>query len=285
MPYKDPYHQDRSRLNNSAKECFRRQGPEVFKAIYVDDPPSMDRKPSSPAQLLGQAVHTLALEPGQFSRRFAVAPDCNGRTTEGRQRKAAFALASKDQDVIMPDQHERASMAADALSADPWWSSFMASTPQCEPAVEWTDHGVPAKAKLDALLLDPIEQENRLVDLKTFEPSGIGRYAGRMPTKEVWVNRVIEYGYHRQAAWYLSGVNDKHGVRPVFYHVVVVTVEPFLVFVYRLPEELLLLGLEENTSDVLAIKACYQTGDWRCRERKQVTTLSVPRWMLRTDAE
>ncbi|WP_170061155.1 PD-(D/E)XK nuclease-like domain-containing protein [Spirosoma aerolatum] len=91
---------------------------------------------------------------------------------------------------------------------------------QREKVVQWMDTstGLPLKAKLDAHYATPLERFGKqvVIDLKTTSCESSYHF----------FNRMIEYGYDRQAAFYLDAVGSDYN----FYFVAIQKRKPFDVF-------------------------------------------------------
>lgn len=65
--------------------------------------------------LLGSVIHKLILEPESFDEEYAVLPECNLRTKEGRKLKADFEYDNSDKQVISHEMHHIAQQCTDAV--------------------------------------------------------------------------------------------------------------------------------------------------------------------------
>lgn len=54
----------------------------------------------TPALIFGSALHTLVLEPNDFNKRYAMLPDCDRRTKEGKALFEEFAIANAGKRVL-----------------------------------------------------------------------------------------------------------------------------------------------------------------------------------------
>ena len=79
----------------SRSELWRmHESPEKFK-YYQEHP-----EPPTPSLVFGAAVHKLLLEPDTFGDEFAVAPDCDRRTKDGREAYNAFLTANEGKHLM-----------------------------------------------------------------------------------------------------------------------------------------------------------------------------------------
>jgi hypothetical protein len=186
--------------------------------------------PASPAQALGTHVHGLLLEPETY--RYAVQPECDRRTKDGKGIYAAFIeQVSADQgiNVVTSDQHEKAIAMVDAVRAQPYAAALLADG-RPEVTALWEASrsigdawGIPCKARFDWLP----SGHQVIVDLKTSseaDADGFSRAAAR-------------YKYHYQAVHYQNGAKACGlGDRPMIF-IVVENEPPHAVALYTLDEE------------------------------------------------
>lgn len=87
----------------SRSELWRiHESPQRFR--YFKDHPEAP----TPALLFGQVFHKMALEPDTFHEEYAVVPDVDRRTKEGKQRWGEFVEQSAGKSVIPADMFEQA---------------------------------------------------------------------------------------------------------------------------------------------------------------------------------
>ena len=87
----------------SRSELWRiHESPQKFKH-FKENP-----EDPTPALLFGQVFHKLALEPDTFDLEFAVMPEVDRRTKEGKQRWADFVEQAADKTVIPAEMYEQA---------------------------------------------------------------------------------------------------------------------------------------------------------------------------------
>lgn len=132
----------------------------------------------------GKLVHSLVLEPETFDFRYAVAPECDRRTNEGKRIWSEFVLRSNDKIVISHSEHSEAVRVSDAALSHEFSGSdvrrFLADKDtRKEVCIFWEQEFpglgiIPCKAKLDTW--NP--RLKIVLDLKTCreaDPNGFGR--------------------------------------------------------------------------------------------------------------
>lgn len=141
---------------------------------------------------VGKAYHKRMLEGlPAFQSCYAVEPDCDRRTKEGKQKYADWVANNPKANAISQELYDEILEAGSYLERHPD-NPFVGGRP--EVSVLWTDEetGVPMKARLDYL------SDALISDLKTFSNSSgsnIARAVG---------NNIAKYRYVMQAVIYLD---------------------------------------------------------------------------------
>jgi len=256
------YYSDHTRVSNSMLSVLKKS-PSEFKRIYID---GEDRK-ETPSMRIGTALHCLVLEPNEFRRRYAVIPEINRKTKEGKEAFAAWSAFHHAS--IHLEQSEIVKINEMALAI--WGSSLptrLLSYPGNDASVsiekpiefDWLD--IACNAKIDLV------GRGAVVDLKsTADPSPSG-----------FARSVLSFGYHRQAAFYLHGCREVYqGIRD-FIFVCVGNSAPFDVACYTLSEELLEQGRLEVEALLREYRDRKQHSDWTPQWSKVLGLIDKPKW-------
>lgn len=151
--------------------------------------------PTAPttAMEIGSIVHEAILEPKNFKENYAPGPDCSRRSAAGRAEWAACEAEHAGKRIIKPAEYNQCAAIRDAVWRHPLAPSFLngAST---EISMVWDREGTACKARLDALVKRGAW--TWIVDVKTTSDA----------RPAAFLNSVLRYGYHVQAAWYLDGL-------------------------------------------------------------------------------
>ena len=83
----EEYFKDTDHINASAINCFINKGAKCYCETYIDG--SLRNEPSK-AMITGSMLHCSLLEPTEFDKRYAVAPDVDMRTKVGKKAYADF---------------------------------------------------------------------------------------------------------------------------------------------------------------------------------------------------
>ncbi len=171
----------------------------------------------TPSLLLGRAVHTLVLEgDDKFLEEFAIAPECNKRTNEGKATLAAFQARNLDKSILDKDDFDTAKAIRRAVLAHPFAKKIL-SEGKPEQTIIWDDDesGLKCKGRIDWI---PGNGNGVLVDLKTT----------RDASSEKFIRSCIDYGYAKQAGMYIDGIMKATGeVFDSFMFIAVETEPPY----------------------------------------------------------
>lgn len=197
------------------------------------------------ALIIGAATHSAVLTPDLFRDAYAMAPECDRRTKEGKAVwEAAQAALKPGQRVLSFDDYKQVMDIADAVTKvwqpgpDAW----------CEtPLFGTTEHGTPIKGILDCITAD-----GWIYDLKTTSDGIDERTALRT---------VLNYKYHLQAAHYIRLAQchrgDINGHR-----VVLVEKDTLQVAIYEIAGEVLQAGRDECQRAYKLFDDCRAEAYW-----------------------
>ena len=215
---------------------------------------------STPAQIVGEACHLCILEPERFVSRYAVAPECDRRTKEGKATWQAFLDSCNGKSPLSAADYEKCERMHDAVWSNPAARELLEfCRKEFEVSAIWTDEatGVLCKARADGLC-----SSRTFIDLKTTTDA----------SEEAFERSIFNYGYYRQGAHYLDGFKREH-----FAFIAVEKDPPYANAVYQLESEVIDKGRAE-LERLLAIYAeCERTGIYPGYE-SGVRYIGVPVW-------
>lgn len=228
---------------NQSKLGALRQCPAKFKYILDAE------EKSSPAQDMGQLFHSLVLEPDSFNDRYFCLPEIDRRTTKGKELYAELTALHADKIPVKPDDFNAAHEMAAAVRNNTH-ANYLLQGAHTELTLDWVDEatGVACKARVDAYN----EELGIVVDLKTTvdaSPQGFPK-------------KLLQYGYHRQAAWYLEALKRNGEAAEHFVFIAVEKTPPFLVGVYRISDDTIRLSKAENEKLLRIYAECKRTDTW-----------------------
>lgn len=278
------YHADRSRVSASSLKLFARAP-----SLWWDWRNGSPSRPTTPALLLGKLVHTLALEPAEFSREFFLVPADAPNRPSSRQREAKkpsdetlkaiewwdnFEAASKGKEVVESELFDKAEAIVASLQKDPAIGPFLRCRGEVEKTIHFTDEetGIECKARLDKLInpVPPI-----IFDIKTTADASADGFQ----------RNAINYGYHIQAAHYAAAVEAETGAELSsigFYFGTAETSDALLTHCFRASPEFLEFGRIERSKLMRRLAACLESGSFPgyCQAPEGVTELSLPGWAV-----
>ena len=238
----------------------------------------------TPEMLIGQGLHALTLEgESAYAAEFCVGGPINPKTNAGYGRDTkAFAewaeaqgpgkrFISADQDEIIRGMHK-------ALMAKVASAQFIKDDGENELSIVWEDAetGILCKARID--MQRPTWEA--IGDLKTTKDA----------SPESFTRSIHQYGYHRQAAWYLDGwaavceltIDTARAMH--FPFLCVENTPPFGVAVYRLDYAGVEIGRTENHNLLRVLKNCRDTGNYYGYS-SEFQDIGLPAWAVRRAME
>lgn len=250
----------------SRSELWRlRESPEKFK--WFQEHP----EPSTPALVFGAAVHKLLLDPETFGAEFAVAPECDRRTKDGREDYNAFLAASEGKSVItLPDYEKAAEMAQKALEA-PFVKKLLAG--EHEKPFYWVDDLTGEGCKIRVDCISTIGGKPVIVDYKTTADA----------STDGFTRSVINYGYDFQAGMYCEGVEKVTGQKPLFVFVAQEKTAPYAVNILQADDLMVQRGYDIFRELIGIYHECKQTGNWfgYLGAYNVINNLSLPAWLAK----
>ena len=241
------------------------RSPLHYWARYLD-PDRITPEPS-PQMRLGTALHTHVLELSRWDEEIAVAPAMDRRTKAGKEAWQAFQDDAAGKTVITADDAEQVMAMGRAVMRHPAAAMLLGLPGKAETTHMWTDAstGLECKCRPDWLTDDG----SIVVDLKT--------------TKEAsprgFKQSVANFAYHKQAAWYLHGLEQATGKRPdQFIFICVESTAPYAVAVYAADAEMIERGHDQAMRDLAKLAVCKAADHWPSYS-EQIETLSLPGWM------
>lgn len=226
---------------------------------------SRNPRPSSPAQVFGQVVHSGVLEPMTLATRVACAPICDKRTKAGKETWADFESSNFDKLILAADDHARAVGTINAVLSHPAASALLAGA-ESEVSLFWhcKHWQIPRKARLDTLA------GSLILDLKTC----------RDASPQAFARDAANYGYHMQAANYVEGFRATHGAEPEGYLFIAVESEPpHGCAVYSLPWEAIEAGAAIMDRACEIYRDCSESNIWPSYS-SLIEPLTLPSWAL-----
>ena len=198
--------------------------PEKYK--YFKDNP----QEQTPAMAFGSAIHKLILEPDTFFEDYAVAPEINRRTNDGKAAWEKFVADNAGKTIITADDYNTMKEMEAKLKTVSLARSLLYEDGKSEVPVFWTDPetGEKCKAKLDRLDIG-LDGRYYIIDYKSALSAETFRFN----------SEIFKLGYHVQAGMYSEGTQIAYNLdyRPVFLFVVQEKKAPYAVNVIEVTDE------------------------------------------------
>jgi len=216
---------------------------------------------SSDALMFGRAFHSALLTPHEFEMNY-VTFDGDRRTTAGKEAYAKMIQLHGDSVMKAGDMETILAMRL-AGYMNPVAKGLLEAKGECELSILWNCEGVLAKSRIDKYL----EADGILMDLKTT----------RNAHPEAFSKSIYQYGYHRQAAFYLYAARVMGLVAHRFIFVAMEKEPPYGVAVYELTQEALAAGLTEALDLIATYRTCLETNTWPSYG-SDIISVDLPSW-------
>lgn len=250
----EDYHKSTA-LSNSRLNALRRSPAHLKHSLEFT-------RPDTEALLIGRALHMLCLEPDSFDQNFYGMPRIDLRTKEGKLSKEALERAHPGKTGIKYEAFKDFPAIARNVRTDSVAKHFLSDL-KPEVSIFFERDGVKCKARLDAWN----EKLGCIVDIKTTENA----------SRRVFEKSIFNYGYYRQAAWYLQAARTQ-GLDAK--HFVIIAVEkkaPFLTAVYRLKDDVIELAQKEINELMKLYIDCEKADHWPGYS-EGVEDIGIPVW-------
>lgn len=250
----------------SRSELWRiHESPQKFK--YLKEHP----EEPTPALLFGQVFHKMALEPDTFYLEFAVMPDVDRRTKNGKQQWADFLEQAKSKIVIPADMYDQAQAMCTALEAVPFAQKLLNG--RREVPFFWVDESTGEECKCRTDCLNIQYSQPIIVDVKSTTDA----------STEAFTRDAIKYGYDFQAAMYSEGVLKHIQQKPLFVFIVVEKSPPYAVNILQADDLLLQRGHNLFREYIQTYHDCKKSGNWYgyLGKHNQINNLALPAWLAK----
>lgn len=230
----------------------------------------LDHPTTSDAMRLGSAIHCLLLEPDRFESDFVQRPKFDLRKTADKLALEQFEAEHKDRTILSLDDYQTAQICAAALFRHEDVATIVAQADSYELTGIWTDFETGLNCKLRADIVCP--SLSMLADLKST----------RDASPDAFMRSILNFGYHRQAAWYLEGIAALGQPTESFVFIAFEKEPPYGVAVYRLEDEALEIGRRENRDLLRRYAECVIHDYWPSYPTG-IQSITLPPWILRQE--
>lgn len=227
----------------------------------------MDEEPlKASALVVGEAFHTMVLEPYRFTEQFACAPSFDRRTLAGKAAYQTWLDSLRGEKVLSEDEWLSVTGMGKAVGEHPVASDLLLGRTETEISLFWEEIGIPCKARIDAYNLD----QRCIIDLKSTQDA----------SPEEFPRSVAKFAYHIQAAWYLRAMRAAGFEVETMVFIAVEKSHPYGVACYCLDDATIAEGEREIARLLPIMSNCLQTGNWHGYD-PTIRTIGLPRWAVR----
>ena len=218
----------------------------------------------TPALLFGRSAHKYILETYDFYTEFAVAPNVDRRTKEGKEEWARFVADSEGKDVITQEQFEQIDAMRNSAYATPFVAKLLSGDKELSFWGKDEDTGLVIKCRPDCIT--DFNGKHILIDYKTCTDAENTKF----------YRDSIKFGYDLQLAYYRDILKQNTGLD---YDVVIIAQEktaPYATNVFQLSENYLENGRELYKEMLRIYKKCSESGNWYGYMKDGISILGQP---------
>jgi hypothetical protein len=157
----------------------------------------------NPAFKIGRALHMAVFQPMVYGNLWAVAPECDRRTTAGKLIWSTFQAENLGKEVLTSIEADLVASMADKVKANQFFKDTVTQFNLNECGIYTNLWGSNVKGRLDTY--DPIN--NVIFDLKSIKVP---------PTAKAMRHEIFARGYHLQSALYKEMVHSVTKKMPKF---------------------------------------------------------------------
>lgn len=244
------YHRKTEFINKSLLDLVHKS-PAHYKA-YIDG----EKQAPTSAMNFGSLVHSVVFDQDNY----AVLPECDRRTKEGKLIYDSFLANNEDKEIFATAKdYEQAINIRNAILEHPK-AEILLNDGHAETVFFGRLSDMPAKCKVDFINT----KYNVCVDLKTTNSSEPHEFA----------KSVYNYRYHVQAAFYLDLTKAER-----FIFIAVEKEAPFNVEIYELDSDAIERGRQEYLADIETLKKCKESGVYHgYTTDSKIHIISLPAW-------
>lgn len=218
----------------------------------------------TPSMRLGSLVHCGVLEPLAIAKRYCFMPDYANHpenvTTDGarsfssatkfvKSMEKQFRTLHHDKEIVSEPEYDRMVGVAGSLSGSSVVRDLMRSG-RPEVSIVWRDDESGLLCKLRADWLQTNVSRAIVIDVKT-TVDGLN-----------FENAIVRYGYHRQMAFYIRGIQAALGIPATPWIIAVESSSPYLCRVAPMSQDALTIGDSEVDELLGFIAECRAVDAW-----------------------
>jgi hypothetical protein len=207
----------------------------------------------------GTACHDYVLE-GKLP---PVAPQVDRRTKDGKAEYNAFAAKHVGKPIISQSEWDTIQSMHGSIYAHPVAKKLL-SKGRAEVTVIWQYEGHLCKARIDWLT-----DTGQPVDLKTTTSA----------RPHAFSKSIQQYNYHRQAAWYLKGLQLVGLTAETFTFIAVEKSSPYLCNVFQIEQDWVDVGMNQMDCLVAQYTDLRKDAPYPAYTSPEIITLATPSYL------
>jgi len=226
--------------------------------------PERDEREDKTHFVIGQAFHTLVLEPELFNEQFLVWSGKPRNKKAGKEEYAQAQYEANGRSLLKKSEYEDIKQMAKAVREHPGAMRLLNANGQAESSIFWTDPetGIECRCRPDFLRDDGL-----IVDLKTAHDA----------SHETFMKSAFTHRYDVQSAFYSEGAKQA-GITPMgFAYVVVESKKPLCVSTFSTDQDMMMLGEYRMRKDMATFAACLKRNEWPGYSG-MIKPLGIPAW-------
>lgn len=202
------------------------------------------------ALALGRALHSKLLEPATWDAFYAVRPDCDGRTREGKVILDQFRQVKGDREEVKADDYETICQIERSVRGQQCRELLVSG--RAEVVLVWRDEktGLLCKARLDYERSDGFT--HYIADVKSTGDAG----------RSAFERDIYGYGYFMRAAWYHDGWQVLTGEPTVWTWLAVEKEPPWVTKIWEPTKKTLKAGRLAYRTALDTYAACQAKNEW-----------------------
>jgi len=261
----DEYHSAPG-ISKSHLDCIAGKSPMHYWSKYLD--PNREPEQSTPAQVLGTAIHSIVLEPDLFKTGYVANPGIERRSNAGKAEFAAFQAEHNGKIILSDEDYQTCLQIRDAVHRHPVAAGLLkgGKAEQTFFALE-PDTGELIKCRYDYLH----DGGGMAIDVKSTEdasPIGFGKSAAN-------------YRYDLQPPWYFDVLDILYGEIPKYWAFVAIEkIKPYAIGIYYATPEDIERARIVARRDFMRIVELKKANVWN-DYGTEILPLTMPAWVKR----
>jgi len=257
-------------ISASGLKLIAERSPLHYWSAYLD--PQREQRKTTPAMILGTAIHAAVLEPATFAERFHPAPDVDRRTKEGKMLyEVALGISTEQNATLISSDDYAAALKVQRSCRDHPLAQAIFAEGKAEQSVFWIDPETEVLCKCRPDWLMP----GAIVDVKSTEDA----------SAEAFMRSAYNWQYHIQAAFYMDGIAAAWGEMPeAFMFLAHEKTAPWASAYYFADGEMIESGRAEYRKALRLYADCLNKDKWP-GYAATLQPLGLPRWAKKGESD